>query len=246
MLGAGISTESGVPAFRSADKNDTSSIWNKYKMEDTFYDNFVKYEHCRVNSWLMKSELYDAFLQAKANASHLLFAHLHTKLNNLHLIITQNIDELHQSVVPQDKVVELHGTVRGAHCMTCKHHLHGDALLQVVNQFKQLPPPITTSPRCPQCTTGILKFDTVAFGEPLDTNLLKQAQQAIDDADLLIVMGTSLVVAPANQLVTQALERQIKVILINIGETFVDQDVDVLLNQAKTGQICEQLINMLW
>ena len=112
FTGAGISTESGIPDFRSK-----GGLWDKY--QPVYFDEFMSSREARIEYWRQKSEMYHQLIQAKPNPAHLAVAELY-EMGLLDTVITQNIDGLHQLAgVPEDKVIELHGNTRRVRCMTC-------------------------------------------------------------------------------------------------------------------------------
>lgn len=179
---------------------------------------------------------------AKPNAAHRLFKWLldHQKLG---AVITQNIDELHQQAgVPSSNVLELHGSSKRIYCLNCKHVYHNAD--EILDSYKSTVESTKQSPQCHKCQIGILKFDTIYFGEPLQPQVVQDATTCLSQADLLIVMGTALVVAPANNMVTICLENNVPVILINMGNTFIDEFVNVLLKE-KCGEVCAKILQQL-
>ena len=178
LTGAGISTESGIPDFRSP-----TGIWSKYNIEeyayiDAFYENPKKV-------WKLLNEIDKQVRNAKPNEAHILLAEMEKK-GIISAVITQNIDGLHQKAGSQH-VIELHGNANRLICLNCGK--------TYPNDDKEL----TIKDNIPYCQCGnILKPDVVFFGEALPIDALQSAQQYIQSATFLLIIGTSLVVAPAS------------------------------------------------
>jgi NAD-dependent deacetylase len=208
--GAGVSTESGIPDFRST---------------DGLYNQRYKYppETIISHSFFMRKteEFYDfyrnrmIFMEAKPNTAHFKLAELE-KMGKLKAIITQNIDGLHQ-IAGSKNVLELHGSVHRNYCTRCGKFYDVD---YIVNS--------DGVPKC-QCG-GMIKPDVVLYEEGLDNELLERAVKYIENADVLIVGGTSLVVYPAAGLTNYY--RGNKLVLINKSSTSMDGKADILINDS--------------
>eukprot|EP01118_Nematostelium_gracile_P007885 TRINITY_DN2588_c0_g1_i1.p1 TRINITY_DN2588_c0_g1~~TRINITY_DN2588_c0_g1_i1.p1 ORF type:complete len:413 (+),score=139.67 TRINITY_DN2588_c0_g1_i1:36-1274(+) len=231
FTGAGISVESGVPAFRGS----PDSIWSRYNDADNDYNNFLTRDDCRTRYWQMKTEFYDILQKTTFNPSHKIFAALH-KQGKLDAIITQNIDSLHvRAGVPEDKIISLHGTESVCHCLTC-----GDEYKREIVHLK-----IKCGENVPRCHCGgLLKPATIFFGERLKEDVIRQAEQALRECDLIIVMGTSLVVQPANRLPQISLGRGVPMVIINLEKTQYDDYATVVLH-AKTGETTKDIIEKM-
>ena len=206
--GAGVSTESGIPDFRSKD-----GLYNqKYKyppeeiLSHTFFENNkeVFFDYCKKHL---------IFLDAKPNAAHYALAELE-KQGKLKAVITQNIDNLHQAAGSKN-VLELHGTLYKNYCIKCGKKFDIDYVLNSEGV-----------PKCDKCG-GVVRPDVVLYEEGLDMGTLMAAQQAIEDADVMIVGGTSLVVYPAAGLLQYFHGN--KLVLINKGDTGYDHRADLLI-----------------
>lgn len=213
LTGAGVSTPSGIPDFRSessglwnyADPFDVASLWAFHDHPERFY------------RWLRP--VLKQLMVAQPNAAHRVLAEME-RAGRLQMVITQNIDSLHQGAGSQH-VVELHGHTRTATCLACDYSLPAQSLLaQVLNGGA--PPP------CPRCG-GLLKPDVILFGEPLPYDALSAAQQAALACDVMLVVGTSLEVMPAADLPLLAKRRGARLILVNRAPTAVDDQMDVVL-----------------
>ncbi len=204
--GAGVSTESGLPDFRG----EQGLYRKKYGLPPESYfsvrllkynpEEFFKFQRKRVFGY-----------QAKPNAAHLKLAEWE-KQGKLRAVITQNIDGLHQTA-GSENVIELHGNLRHCHCMLC----HKSYDISAVMETKGIP-------RCKICH-GIIKPDTVLYGEKLDKRLIEKATAYIREADMLIVGGTSLVVNPAVSLVHEFRKKPLAI--INLGLTPLDDRADI-------------------
>ncbi len=222
LTGAGISTPSGIPDFRSeniglwnyADPLEVASLWGFYNQPERFY------------SWF-RPMLRKAFA-AQPNGAHRVLAEME-RAGRLRAVITQNIDSLHQRA-GSAHVLELHGHTRTVTCLNCRSQGAADRLLADVLQGGAGLP-------CPECG-GLLKPDVILFGEPLPYDAISAAQQAALACDIMLVIGTSLEVMPAADLPLLAKRRGAHLILINMTPTFLDDKMDVVLRAdvAKTLQ----------
>ena len=218
--GAGVSTESGIPDFRS---------------QDGLYSQKYKYppETIVSHSFFMRrtEEFYEfykdkmLFTEAKPNAAHLKLAELE-KAGKLKAVITQNIDGLHQAAGSKE-VLELHGSTLRNYCMSCGKKYDGI-------QF------IMDSPGVPKCDCGgVIRPDVVLYEEGLDNSVIRRAVDHIARADLLIIGGTSLVVYPAAGFIDYFHGKHLCV--INMSETSRDSMADILI-QGKIGEVLSQII----
>ena len=178
--GAGVSTGSGIPDFRSA-----TGLYNRQKKTNYSPETMLSYQFMLNHpdeffSYLRENLYYPA---AKPNLAHLALARLESSHPNV-TVITQNIDGLHQAAGSK-QVLEVHGSLQRFYCMKCRR----DYLAELVWEGEGVP-------RCPACR-GMIRPDVVLYGEMLDEKVMQQAQSAIRRADLMIVGGTSLVVYPA-------------------------------------------------
>lgn len=222
--GAGVSTASGIPDFRSA-----TGLYNRehnlnYSPEYLLSYAFFKADPAGFYSYL-RDNLY--FPDAKPNAAHYALAKLE-KMGKLSAVITQNIDNFHQRA-GSEKVLELHGSMERYYCIRCRKNYDPAYALRA-----------TEVPRC-SCG-GIVRPDVVLYGEMLDTELLNAAIKAILRADMLIVGGTSLVVYPAASLVRYY--RRDKLLLINQETTAYDNWANVVIN-GDISQIMHDLVEAL-
>ena len=183
LTGAGISTESGIPDFRSPD-----GVWSKY--QTVYFDEFLASTEARHEYWRQKSEMHREFADAQPNVGHTTLAKWE-RAGRLRGVITQNIDGLHQ-LGGSKQVLELHGTAREAMCLDCQLRLEIEPLVESFQAKGQVPP-------CPGCG-GRLKHATISFGQSLDAQVLEAAAQWSEECDLMLAIGSSLVVSPAANL----------------------------------------------
>ena len=182
FTGAGISTESGVPDFRSP-----GGIWTRY--QPIYFSEFLESEKARLEYWKRKEESYELYRKTKPNLGHYSIRAFEDRGQLLGLI-TQNIDGLHQLAgVSEDKVIELHGNDRKVVCLQCDQDVDGE---RVYASLKGL----VRSPRCNDCG-GYLKPATISFGQPMPVEAMRRAQALSTKAKIFIVVGTSLQVHPA-------------------------------------------------
>jgi NAD-dependent deacetylase len=230
FTGAGVSTESGIPDFRSP-----GGIWSKYDPDEFTIQKFLKSADARRNQWKMLSE-GGLTTVAKPNAAHYAIAELNS-LGKLDCVITQNVDNLHQEAgVPDDKVLELHGSMRRAVCLTCRRRLPMSEVLQMIQEGTEIPD-------CPHCH-GILKPDAVFFGEALPQETLTDATTRSQNCDLFIVIGSSLVVYPAAYMPMYARDAGAKLAIINLTPTAVDRYAVVLIRR-KAGETMSEVMESL-
>ena len=208
--GAGVSTESGIPDFRSKDGlyNEQYKYPPEQILSHTFFmnnvDEFYKFYKSKMNS-----------LKYKPNISHIKLAELEKK-GKLKAVITQNIDGLHQKAGSKN-VYELHGSVLRNYCMDCKKFYDAEFVFNAVGV-----------PRC-SCG-GIIKPDVVLYEEGLDNDVVTNSILAIKNADMLIVAGTSLTVQPASSLINYYEGK--KLVLINRDATQYDYRADLVINDS--------------
>jgi NAD-dependent deacetylase len=221
--GAGVSTESGIPDFRSAEGLFRKVENRRVSPEEILSRDFFRRHPEEFYSFYTSSLIH---AEARPNAAHLALAELE-KQGKLKAVITQNIDGLH-GMAGSVNVLELHGSVQRNYCMDCrKPH----PLSLIVESRGDVP-------RCTLCG-GIIKPDVVLYQESLDMTLLESAAQYIAKADMLIVAGTSLSVQPAAGLVR--LYQGDRLVLINKAPTPMDRYADLLLNE-KVGQALEPFL----
>lgn len=220
FTGAGVSTESGLPDFRSA-----GGIWSRYDPQDFTIQSFVASKKSRMRNWRFRQELVDA--DCKPNPAHLAVRDLET-LGKLACVITQNIDGLHHAAGnSKEKVIELHGTIRHAKCLSCDDRLPLVDVLARIQSGEE-------DPHCKKCG-GLLKAATVSFGEAMPQDKMRQADHFSRSCDLFIVIGSSLVVYPAASMPVIAKQAGAKLVIVNHDPTELDSLADVVIH-AKAGE----------
>lgn len=228
FTGAGISTESGIPDFRS----DNSGLWNRVDPLEVASLYGFRRNPQAFYDWV--KPLTHTILSAKPNASHSALVHLET-YGILKAVITQNIDMLHTRA--GNKVIyELHGHMREVTCIHCYKIFDASPILDQFLQDERVP-------RCVHCN-GVLKPNVILFGEQLPVRELRDAQDATKKCDVMLIIGSSLEVAPANQLPILAKRNNAKVIIINLEETHLDYLADVVIH-ARATEILPQIVQKL-
>jgi NAD-dependent deacetylase len=229
LTGAGISTESGIPDFRSP-----NSPWRENP--PVSYRDFLQSAEARQKYWQARKGLLGQVTQAQPNAAHKALAEL-ARRNILSGIITQNFDGLHQDAGHNaEQVVELHGTSRQAACTLCGARSNMRTLQQRIDDGE-------SDPRCSLCG-GFLKAATILFGQRVPEAELTRAREMALNCDLFLVIGSSLKVVPASTLPRLALQRNIPLIIINLQPTALDPYADVAIHE-KAGSILPELVARL-
>ena len=226
FTGAGVSTESGLPDFRSP-----GGIWDRFDPDDFTYQKFISQPETRKLWWQLIRE-GSLSTEIKPNPAHYAIREL-DRLGKLDSVITQNIDNLHQTAgVPDEKVFELHGNLKWAVCLSCGWRC----------PFEQIKGKIDKGeiPDCEVCS-GILKPDAVFFGELLPEEVLKAASHRAQSADLLIVIGSTLVIYPAADIPARAVSSGAKLVIINLSPTPMDHQATVLV-RAKAGETMSKVM----
>jgi NAD-dependent deacetylase len=227
FTGAGISTESGIPDFRSP-----GGIWSRYDPEDFTIQKFLSGPAARKTIWKMSIE-GGLLAEAKPNLAHCAIAELY-QLGKLDCVITQNIDNLHQKAgVPEDRVFELHGNMGRVVCLSCHRCFPMPEVLRKIEEGVEVPD-------CPDCH-GILKPDAVFFGEALPQETLQGAIRRAQNCDLFIVIGSTLLIYPAAYIPTYAREAGAKLAIVNLTPTPFDHHAEVIL-RGKAGQMMSEVI----
>jgi NAD-dependent deacetylase len=228
FTGAGISTESGIPDFRSP-----GGIWTRYK--PIYFDDFMASDEMRRESWRRKFATDETMLKAEPNAGHRALAKL-VEQGRMSAIITQNVDGLHQrSGVPDSKVIELHGNATYASCLDCGHRHELDPIRKAFLGSGKLP-------LCTKCD-GIVKTATISFGQAMPEIPMARAQDETMSCDLFIVLGSSLVVYPAAGFPQIAKRKGAKLVILNRDPTDQDDDADVVIH-AEIGPTMSRAIGV--
>ena len=214
FTGAGISTESGIPDFRSP-----GGIWTKYKPIE--FADFLASEEARRETWRRKFATEPTLNKATPNAGHRALAKL-VEQGKMPAIITQNIDGLHQaSGVPDAKVIELHGNTTYAACLDCRRRYELDWVRNIFADDERLP----------VCNCGgHIKTATISFGQSMPEAAMARAHQVTLAADLFIVLGSSLVVYPAAGFPILAKRNGARLVIVNREPTEQDDLADLVIN----------------
>jgi NAD-dependent deacetylase len=231
--GAGLSTESGIPDFRGPD-----GLWSKVDPDDFNIERYMTRRELRIQGWRMhlNGELWGARSSVQPNRGHTAIARLH-EAKRLAGVVTQNVDGLHhRSGLADDMVAELHGNVRNCHCVSCGARWPTETVLTWVEAGDEDPP-------CPRCG-GIVKTDTVMFGEMLPAEEVRQATMFLALADAVLVVGSTVSVWPAADIVMRAAVQSKPIVVINRGETEVDHLAAVKLDAA-IGDALPELVELI-
>jgi NAD-dependent deacetylase len=215
LTGAGISTPSGIPDFRSSE----NGLWERYDPYEVASLTVFRYHPEKFYNWI-RSLAIDIY-HAQPNAAHLALARLE-QAGHIQAVITQNIDSLHQRAGSKN-VLEVHGSFKTLTCIHCFHKYSSEAHLAPYLEHGQIP-------TCSECG-GYLKPDLVLYGEQLPARTWLKAQEASKKCDLMIVAGSSLEVLPVAGLPIRALENGARLILINHSQTYVDVRADVVFHE---------------
>jgi len=211
LTGAGLSTASGIPDFRSP-----GGRWERY--QPVHLPDFLASEEARARYWRYKGETWQVIRAAAPNAAHQALASL-ARAERVHLLVTQNVDGLHErSGFPADRLMNIHGTDSEIECMSC-HRRDARAVAQEAWEAG------TVVPRCP--CGGPWKPATISFGQPLLAADLSRAMRAAAACDLFVAAGTSLVVGPINQMFALAFRAGARTAILTASDTPYDGDADV-------------------
>jgi NAD-dependent deacetylase len=229
LTGAGISTESGIPDFRSP-----GSIW--LQIPPVSYQDFISKPEARQKYWQSRRNLSTQVLSAQPNAAHMALADLESK-ERLLGIVTQNFDGLHHDAGNNPKhIVELHGTSRAAACTLCGRRSSIQELQKRIDAGE-------IDPSCSDCG-GFLKSATILFGQRVPDEELSRARELALSCDLFLVVGSSLKVNPAATLPRFALKNDVPLIIINLQPTHLDDYAEIVINE-KAGVVLPPIVASL-
>ncbi len=214
FTGAGISTESGIPDFRSP-----GGVWSRHRM--IYFDEFVESREARAIYWKQRVELYRDMADAEPNEGHRALVEWERR-GHLAAVITQNIDGLHQ-IAGSRRVIELHGTARVVACIGCGREWTPEEVHARVAQGDE-------APDCDDCGKP-LKSRTISFGQPMPPVPMQEAAQLCRHADLMLAIGSSLVVEPAASFPRMAKEHGATLVIINKTETPLDCLADLVIRE---------------
>lgn len=224
FTGAGISTEAGISDYRSQ-----GGIWEKFT--PVYLSEFIEDHDKRVLYWQRKLALWDSIKNAEPTAAHRLFVKLHGE-NRLKGVITQNIDGLHEkSGLPRDKIINLHGTSLEIICLECGAITDAE---EVMATLDPVAPPV-----CESCE-GLLKSNTISFGQQLIAEDLARAEYLSRSCDLMIAAGSTLQVQPAASFPLLAKESGARLVIITLSDTPLDRYADLVIHE-KLGDFLKQL-----
>ena len=216
FTGAGISTESGIPDFRSP-----GGIWTR--MAPIYFADFLASDEARRETWRRRFALEETLVKAEPNRGHRAVATLVSR-GKCTAVITQNIDGLHQaSGVPAKRVIELHGNTTYAHCLDCAQRYE---LADIKVEFERT----GEAPSCETCG-GFVKTATVSFGQSMPAAAMVRAEEATLASDLFIVAGSSLVVYPAAGFPELAARNGARLVILNREPTGLDELADLVLHR---------------
>ena len=215
FTGAGISTESGIPDFRSP-----GGIWTK--MAPIYFEDFISSDEMRREAWRRKFAMDESFAKAMPNKGHMALAKLVDEGRISH-IITQNIDNLHQdSGVPDEKVIELHGNTTYAKCLDCRKRYELAPLRVAFEETGE-------APVCDVCG-GYVKTATISFGQAMPEEEMIRAEEATLTCDLFLAIGSSLQVYPAAGFPILAKRNGARLVILNRDPTDLDPYADLVIH----------------
>jgi NAD-dependent deacetylase len=231
FTGAGVSTESGIPDFRSP-----TGLWARYDPDDFSFPNFMRSEDARRRYWAVGRELYAAIRAAEPNPAHRAIAAL-DRMGLLDCVITQNVDDLHQRAGSSPaKVIELHGNATRVRCLACDRRCPRDEIQARLVAGEAVP-------ACVACG-GIIKPMTILFGEPMPAAAVDLAERRSRAAGCFLVVGSSLAVYPAAYMPTYAQEAGARLVVVNLTPTRLDHVADVVLT-GPAGSILAGLVTRI-
>lgn len=213
LTGAGMSTDSGIPDYRSP----KTGLWNKIDQSVVSLDGFYRNPE---NYYSYALDLYPLRRAAKPNPAHKMLSILE-KDGVLKAVVTQNVDGLHQEAGSKG-VYELHGSTKRVVCLSCGQNFSMERAMDKVLLGEN--PPLCSC-------GGVLKPDAVFFGEALPEKTWKKATKLVTESDLLVVIGTSLQVSPVSSLPSLALESGSRLVIVNLGETPFDEYADLVVDE---------------
>ena len=224
FTGAGISTESGVPDYRSQ-----GGLWDRFT--PVYFDDFMSSEAARIRYWEQRMEMENGLKHAQPNTGHMAIALLH-EMGRLTAVITQNIDGLHQaSGIPGGKIIELHGNTRRVRSMTCQALISWEAAENMILSGNK-------APRC-QCG-GYYKPDTISFGQAMPRKETQKAARLSSQCDLFLVVGSTLLVQPAALMPGYARDSGAFLAIINLSPTPYDDLCQEMIRE-KAGPVLSDI-----
>jgi NAD-dependent deacetylase len=228
FTGAGISTESGIPDYRSQ-----GGIWDKF--QPVYFDDFMAQKNARIRYWDQRLDMEKGLKHARPNKGHNSIARLY-QMGCLTSVITQNIDGLHQlSGIPSDKIIELHGNTRRVRCMRCRQLISWEETMVMID----------AGVKAPECACGgYFKPDTISFGQAMPEQETRRASMLSAQSDVFIVVGSTLLVQPAALMPEYARNAGAFLVIINLSKTPYDSLCDILIRD-KAGKILDRIANQI-
>src|SRR5712692_10760992 len=227
FTGAGVSTESGIPDFRSP-----GAIWDRFDPNEFTFQNFMKSEAGRRRYWELGRSTFPVIRRAEPNPGHHALVTL-WRLGKLDCVITQNIDNLHQRAgLPADRVIELHGNATRARCLACERP-YDRALIQDSLEAGVAVP--TSQPPC----GAVIKPRTVMFGETMPPAETEEAERRARASDLFVVVGSSLVVYPAAYMPVHAKQSGARLVIVNRTPTPQVAEADLVIQGSSAAVLAE-------
>jgi NAD-dependent deacetylase len=225
FTGAGISTESGIPDYRSQ-----GGIWDKFR--PVYFDEFMRSKDAREEYWRRWRELYRGIQQARPNLGHKSIARL-DQLGLVQAVITQNVDGLHQlSGLSDQKIIELHGNTRRIRCLQCRG----------IRSTDDIHRRLASGEPAPECECGgYLKPDTISFGQAMPEREVNKAVSLSQACDFFMVVGSTLLVQPAAHMPVYAKQNGGFLAILNLSETPCDDVCDVRI-QDQAGQVLQEIV----
>ena len=225
FTGAGISTESGIPDYRSQ-----GGIWDKFR--PVYFDEFMSSKDAREEYWRRWVALYQGIVAAQPNPAHMALARLE-EIGLLQAVVTQNIDGLHQaSGLAEENIIELHGNTCRIRCMNCRK----------IAPIADVQQRLAEGDMAPECECGgFLKPDTISFGQSMPIAEVEKAGALSRGCDFFLVVGSTLLVQPAAHMPVYAKNHGAFLAIINLSETPCDQICDVLI-RGKAGEVLQKIV----
>jgi NAD-dependent deacetylase len=225
FTGAGISTESGIPDYRSQ-----GGIWDKFR--PVYFDEFMSDREAREEYWRRWQELYQGIQQAQPNTGHSAIARL-DQMGLLAALITQNVDGLHQEAgLADEKIIELHGNTRRIRCMSCRN----------ITATEEIQARLQSGDAAPECECGgYLKPDTISFGQAMPVDAVEKAAALSHTSDFFLVVGSTLLVQPAAHMPVYAKQNNAFLAIVNLSDTPCDNMCDVLI-RGKAGVVLQRIV----
>lgn len=231
LSGAGTSTDSGIPDFRG-----NSGFWDNFSAQDFTYQNFMADIEIRKRYWAMDRIFYRMVMESGPNETHRAIKRIE-KMGKLACIVTQNVDGLFQLAgVDPAKVIEIHGTIQRVRCINCATSYRREDITAILNGGCDIP-------SCKRCN-GHLKPETILMGETIEKSLIGEALFRILTSDLLIVIGTSLMVDPVASIPELAWQKGVRIIIINLSKTPKDGLADMIIRK-NSAKFFKEILNYL-